>query len=331
MTQQLKKAASIWAFVYLSSIIMITASERIFWYWAGFSADSVLVIALFYLLPVSAGLWTMALVPVRRAFQVVLVGALYSFVTEGILTPVTYADGPLPILAAMFIGWHGLISFAGFWYLARRWLVNRSSLALAVGSATVGLAWGVWALASAVGDPPSAEEALEGGLDLTVLEPAEFALYALMVGASFAGAHWLIGFVWPSGWRPGQASTRFWILANVLYMSVAVLLVVPWAPLKLAILIAGTWRLLKRPIWSADMHEPTLLDRLGGKARFRDCLLLLIMPIVAAGTYATLWPQIDRGSALETAYWGLVATQIFAGGIAYLWAWRRSSTERSPS
>ncbi len=315
------------AFICLSSTIVVLASERVFWFWAGFNADSVLFLGAFYLIPTMVGLWALALSSASQVHQVVLAGALYAFVTEGVLTPVVYTDGPLPVLAAMFVGWHGLIAFVGFWYLVRRWLLDRAVWRLAAGGVLFGGLWGVWALASAFGDPPDKAEALESGFDLTVLEPAAFARYALMVGVTLALCHWLIGFVWPVRWRPGKWSTRLLVLISVGYFSLAVLPAVFWAPLKLAAMLGGTGRLLNRSE-RPGKGEPTILDKLAGRVCLREVAILLLMPLVAASTYGAMWPLRHRPTLLETIYWSLVTIQVLVGAAAFVWAWRRSRATR---
>ena len=245
-----KNSLGLAVFVYLSATIVVMASERVYWYWAGFNAESVLTIAAFYLIPTWAGLWALAANNAVRLHHVVLGAAVFAAVTEGVLTPVIYLDGPLPIMAFMFIGWHGLLAFVGFWYLARKWLIEGARRALTISSVAVGAGWGLWALSSAVGDLPDAD-LIEEGLNLTALKPGEFGLYALGVGGVLVAAHWLLGFVWPREWRPSRPAA--WTLAVVAigYMAVAVIPTVPWAPAKLAILVGG-------PVWLLARHRTTL-------------------------------------------------------------------------
>lgn len=333
--RHLARAMSLAAFIYLTATIVVMASERVYWYWAGFNPDSVLFLAAFYLIPTMAGLWALALAPARRVHHVVLAGAIFAFVVEGVLTPIIYIDGPLPVMASMFNGWHGVIAFVGFWYLIRRWLLARQFARIALGSIVFGALWGVWGLASALADPPDLEEAAELGFDPTLLVPGEFALYAVQVGATLALSHWLIGFVWPTGWKPGKVSTRALVVVSALYLSVAVLPAVFWAPLKLAVLIGGTWRLLRRPPGPAEAvstagagpsaePEPTILDRLAGPVRLRDVALLLMMPATAALAYAAVWQFRTNVAALEAAYWSFVTVQIIIGAAAFIWAWRQT-------
>lgn len=317
LTKRSHVAARIAAFVALSSVIVAMASERVYWYWAGLNVGSIAEISAFYVIPVTGALWALAHAKATRVHQVVLAGAFFAFLVEGVLTPLIYNDGPLPIMAAMFVGWHGILAFVGFWYLTRRWLLERRTRLTAIAATSFGALWGIWALVSAVGDTSD----IEGGA--TVLEPSQFAVYALGVGATLAAAHWLIGFVWPTSWRPGRASTVIVGLVNVAYMAVAVVLLVPWAPLKLALLLGGTyWLMMKGRDTNHD--EPRILDRLAGRVRAKDAAVLLLMPLAAATTYGAIWASGVSSTISGTVYWAFIVAQILGGGAAYIWAARRS-------
>lgn len=320
-TRRLTNLVAVSAFVYLSSIIMVMASERVYWFWAGLDFESVFLLGAFYVIPASVGIWAVALTPAKRPYQVVLAGAIFAFVVEGVLTPIIYGDGPLPIMAAMFVGWHGLISFVGFWYLTRTWLVNGETGRLSIVAAGFGSFWGVWAVVSAVTDPP---ETAEIGFDATLLAPGGFARYALAVGATFALAHWLIGYVWPVGWRPSKFST--WAIATiaVAYMVVAVLPAVIWAPIKLAVLIGGTWLLIRLSRMQVSQDEPSIIDKLNGHPRLRRIAPILLMPLTAALAYAATWAVRGYGELMGGVYWVLVGAQITVGAAAFIWAGRRA-------
>jgi len=315
---QLISTAAIAAFVYLTSIIVVMGSERVYWYWAGFTASSIFEMAAFYMVPVAVALWALALVPARRFRQVVLGGAIFAFVVEGVLTPIIYADGPLPFLASMFVGWHGMLAFVGMWYLTRRWLLARRTKLLAGVSAGFGSLWGVWAFIAAFGD----NELPEGAG--AVLTPTQFAVYAFGVGVVFAIAHWLIGFVWPSRWKPSRASTWIVVPAAAAYFAVAVLIAVPWAPVKLGILLAGTYWLMRRGTGQTSQHDPTVLDGLAGRVPLTSTWPVLLAPASAAITYAATWLIDAPEAALGAGYWLFAMAQVVGGVLAYLWAARRS-------
>ena len=323
--KQLTSTGAIAAFVYLTSLIVVMGSERVYWYWAGFTASSIFEIAAFYVVPVAVALWAIALVPARRFHQIVLGSAIFAFVVEGVLTPIIYADGPLPVLASMFVGWHGMLAFVGMWYLTRRWLVaGRTKLLVGV-SAGFGSLWGVWAFVAALGD---AADLPEGGG--TILTPGVFAVYAFGVGVVLAIAHWLIGFVWPARWKPSRTSTWIVVLAAAAYFAVAVLLAVPWAPVKLGVLLAGTYSLMRRRTGQTSADGPTVLDQLAGRISLKSTAPILIAPLTASITYAAMWLIGLPNAALDGLYWLFVMAQVIGGAAAYLWAVRRSLRSLSP-
>ena len=306
------------AFVFLSALLMVTASERVYWYVGGVSIESILGVAVFYMIPARAGLWALGSGPSSRLHQVILAGAIFGFVVEGVLTTVVYEDGVLPIMAALFVGWHGLLSVVAFWYLARRWLLASRRRALAVGSAAIGMLWGVWSIVYTL---PEASEDFDEGF--SIMEPAEFAIYAMVVGIAFAAAHYLIGHVWPETFRPGKWGSRGIILLLLAYASLAVLPIVPWAPVKFAVLVGGSLWLLWRSR-QATSDEPSAIAALQGHVALRDVTLLLIMPAVAAATYAAVWSMELSEGVVQDIFGTVSGLTVIAGLVAYGWAWRRS-------
>ena len=108
-------------------------------------------------------------------------------------------------------------------------------------------------------------------------------------------------------------------------MIVTVAIALPWAPVRLAVLIGGTWKLLRRqPATQRGESEAVLLDQLAGRVRPRSCAPLLLMPTTAAVAYALMWVTRNSDSFLDVTYWGLIAAQMIGGGIAFVWAWRQA-------
>ncbi len=314
----LKNWAKGLAFVFLSSLLVVTASGRVYWYLGGVGLEQNILIALFYAIPTLAGLWAIGSGGSSRLHQMILAGAVYGFVVEGVLTPVIYEDGPLPVLAALFVGWHGLLSIVAFWYLARKWLLEGKRKALAIGVLLVGAYWGSWSIVYRL---PNALDEFEE--TYAVMEPAEFAGYAMVVGAGFAAAHWLIGLVWPEEFRPGKWGRRLIVIVTLGYGSLAVLPVVPWAPLKFAVLVGGALRLLQR----SRQHrpdEPSAIAELQGRVALRDVAILMVAPAVAGLVYAGVW-ALDLSDEVVQGLFGLFSgAQVIAGLVAFAWAARRS-------
>ncbi|MDJ0924431.1 MAG: hypothetical protein QNJ77_07710 [Acidimicrobiia bacterium] len=313
-----KRWISGFAFVFLSALLVVTASERVYWYVGGVSLDSILGIAIFYMIPTLAGLWALGSGPSIRLHQVVLAGAIFGFVVEGVLTAVVYEDGVLPIMAALFVGWHGLLSVVAFWYLTRRWLLARRRRSLVIGSAAVGLLWGIWSIVYTL---PEASEGFEAGF--TTMDPGGFAIYALVVGLAFAAAHYLIGYVWPKQFQPGKWGSRGIVMLLAAYAATAVLPAVPWAPIKFAILVGGSLWLLRRSR-EAGPEEPSAIAALQGHVRLRDVVLLLVMPVVSATAYSVVWSMELSTAAVEAIFTTVSLLTVLAGLSAFGWAARCS-------
>lgn len=307
------------AFVFLSAVTMVIASERVYWYIGGISADGVLGISLFYMIPAVAALWALGSGPSQRLHQLILGGAVFAFVVEGVLTPVIYEDGPLPIMAALFVGWHGLFSLVGFWYLTRRWLLDRRRGTIVGAGVAMGIYWGLWSLIYRL---PGAFEDFEE--PVSVMDPSEFGSYAIVFGSAFVVAHWLLGFVWPDSFAPQRRGriALFVIIGG--YFVLAVLPAVFWAPLKLAVLLGGAlWLLRKSREATAD--EPSIIESLSGRVRLNDAVLLMVMPICAAVTYAASWSLDPSNDAVQLMMELMVFGQVLSGLVAFGWAWRRST------
>lgn len=312
------------AFVFLSAITMVIASERVYWYVGGVSAEGVLGIGLFYMIPAAAALWALGSGSSHRLHQIVMGGAIFAFVVEGVLTPVIYEDGPLPIMAALFVGWHGVFSVVGFWYLARRWLLERRRGLVVGAGVAMGVYWGLWSLIYRLPDASADFEE-----PFSIMEPSEFGLYAVVYGAAFVVAHWLIGFVWPERFVPTRRGRIGLLIVIGGYFSIAVMPVVIWAPVKLAILIGGAlWLLRSSRVETAG--EPSVIGILSGKVRLRDALLLMAMPIIAALTYSVVWEFDPSQATIETMFEMMVLSQVLTGLVAFTWAWRRSVRSKQP-
>jgi hypothetical protein len=315
----IRKWASGLAFVFLSSLLVVTASERVYWYLGGVGFEQNLLIAAFYMIPTLAALWAIGSGASSRLHQMVLAGAIFGFVVEGVLTTVIYEDGPLPLLAALFVGWHGLLSVVCFWYLTRKLLLERRLLALGVGAAVTGLLWGIWSIVYRL------PEALEGHEEThSVMEPGEFAVYALVVGVIFAVTHWLIGFVWPQQFRPEKWGRRGIAVLLLGYAALAVLPAVPWAPIKFGVLVGTMLRLLRRSR-ETTLAEPSAIESLQGMIRWQDAAILMVAPLLAGVSYAVVWsldPSEDFVQGVFATFSGL---QVLAGLVAFAWAARRST------
>lgn len=303
----------------------MVGSERFYWYWGGIDLDSLSVLSAFYGVAVAVAAMTLAMSPGAGWRRAILGGAVFALIVEGIITPVMYEDGPLPVLFLMFVGWHGVVAFAGLVYFVRRCALDGQTVRLAIASTITGAAWGLWALASAVTDRETAEEiARENGGSTEILDPTAFGVYAVLTTVALVVAHVAADRLWP---KPGWAPSRFglWVTAIAVLFCGATLVmpVVPWAPLKLGLIAWVLWRLLRRTAEPAG--RSTVIDELAGRARLCSLVGLFPLPAAAVAVYASLWP-LRSGGGFSVVFWSMIAAQVAAGVVALALAARRPST-----
>ncbi len=308
-----------------AAVAACMASERLYWYWGGIGPDSVGVLGSFYAVATAVAFAALATIRSSGWRTVVLGGALFALIVEGIITPVMYEDGPLPVLFLMFVGWHGVLAFGVFVVWFRRLALDRRRLALTASAATVGVGWGVWALASSVTDRETAEEmALDGGSS-EVLDPAAFLEYGLWVALTLVLAHLVMDRCWPAvGWRMSRAGLVTTGLATTFLALTMVVPAVFWAPLKLAAIGWVLWKIARR---HDAVGGSTVVDALAGRIRVRDLVPLAIMPLTAAATYNALWPLRDHAS-MEAVFWSAIGAQVLVGVVALARSVRPSADDR---
>lgn len=305
-----------------AALAAVIASERMYWYWAGIDIESLGVLSVYYAVAIAVAFTVLASSPGTGPRRAVLGGAVFALVAEGIITPVVYEDGPLPLLFLMFVGWHGVVAFVGLVYLVRRWALDGRWRRLAAASVTVGVGWGVWALSSAVSDGETGAEFVAEGGSAALLSPREFAIYASWTGLALVLAHVALDRLWPApGWRPSRIGIASTAAASVLLLALHVVPSVPWAPVKL-VAIGGVLALLLRRTASSP-GRPTLIDELAGSARLRLLAPLALLPMAAAGTYAVLWSQRES-TVMEPIFFAAIAAQVVVGVVALSVAARRS-------
>lgn len=329
------------AFIYLVALIMVIGSERMFWFWSTGVVQQ-LELAGFYTLATASAVALMRRFHVTSWWSLMLVAPVVAFVVEGAITPVIYTGGPfVPVFPAWFTFWHGIFALGGLVFLVRRLLLDRAMVALAAVATAFGAFWGLWSatlrLPENVNDPELVES-MDGPLE--VLDPSQFAWYAVVMTVVFIIGHALIGFVWPSiEASPGRTGRLSWgeritfglVLAGVVVWTV----VVPWA---LPMFGGYCWLQLKGLRWhrssQMDAGNPSLLDQLGGRVQLRALLPLALMAPSAALVYAWLWELDPSVLTLQIVMYGTIAVQGVIGfvvGVKALLRARKLSASSSAS
>ena len=318
----------------LSSTVVMVASEKMYWYTGAYTATALVELTLFYSLAVMALLYAMGRYSVDTTGRLVLAAGIFALVTEGIITPVVYSDGPLPVMFLYFLGWHGLISIVFVWYTVHRWALLGRRTPLALWSAALGVAWGVWSTnywrPETIAE--QAAENLEGeSWDVGQWAVSKFALFAFSFTALLIVCHWLLGFVWPQEWNPRRGwtiATGFVFVAWLALWTAAV----PYAPVKFFAFVGFLVWLLHRSRPGAG--SATLLARNSGRVPLANLSPLLWMPAGAVAAYAAMTGLDPDDGALGAIYWILVGATLSGGTLAGLWAvttTRRQHPEPSPA
>lgn len=308
-------------FVLLSSAIMVFFSEKTFWYIQGYA---IVELVLYYAIPVAACMWTIDYFQVQRLSGIILVGGLFGFLVEGILTPILYEAGLLdPVMPAYFVGWHGLLSLVFGWYLIRKWLIKGNWKRLVLGSTLFGLFWGIWSLNYRL--PESIQEFesyIQAGEHwLPGAWPVlDFAYFTLVFTVMLMVCHWLLG---RKTWQT-KFSLKIWeisILIGVMAFLYAfmVLPIVPFGFLKLAVLI--TLIVIPLNIQKQRPNSFCILESLDGQIQFSQTLPLLAIPLSASLVYglAALFPPPE--DLLRLMFQSIYVIQMIVGGGFFIWAW----------
>lgn len=316
------------AFVLVSSTVVTVVSERMFWYWTWSPLGQAEVI-LYYAIAVGTALWMIDRFRVRGAAAFALVAFVFGMLVEGVLTPVVYEGLPfVPVLAAFFAGWHGLLALGVAWYLLHRWAIERRTRRIALASAVAGVLWGAWALTSSLPENLGDEELVEANGALSLLEPGQFALYAAGYGLLLAAAHWSWGRLGDVGrFEPSRWAKRSAVAAMGVAL-VAYTPLVPWAVPMFALYVGGAVWLLRRRAAATD--GPSLLAELSGPVPLASLVALVPLPTLAAATYAVGWWLGPAEATLRVVMWSIVAAVTVVGGLAVgrgAWTtWRSTPT-----
>jgi len=307
-------------------------------FWAHFRADDnpVVWILTWLLYSLAAGVVVAVLrrFPVRGAASLILVGAVYGWLVEGVIAATVYLALPLSIIWTG-VAWHGLLTVCIGWYALPR-VVSRGGPRAYLACALVGIAWGLWSV-SWWGAPP------DDGQTAATPELASYAIFVAIVSMAGACGYLLMHTQAPiqslprSPWplRAAVAALAGWGILNIV-------IPLPWAPLVLAALLAIAITALRRLSGTASDDTAVVDDRglavalpLGWQPGVAASSLapFLAVPAVAIATYAALSVVAPSETGQGPFYVGFAATVAVLsvlGTGALLWslwqAWRHTPT-----
>lgn len=206
---------------------------------------------------------------VRSFWGIFLAGALFGWLTEGVLVQTVYEDLPLSI-SFTGLGWHALLSVGVGWYALRR-AIHQSPFQTVWLSSLIGLIYGLWAITWWV-EP-------EG----IITPPATFLLFSLVVTAFAILAYWVLDTALPGYWKPSKGGV---IAAAVLILFYFLIVTVPIDPKAVIILPLLLASVLFPLLHNRRVSDPgSLLDSTPPSIPFRNYVPLLLIPILSTGFY----------------------------------------------
>ncbi len=302
-------------FVYLSAVVLVFFSEKMYWYPSG---GEMFELAIFYAIPTFFLLWALSRFRVQRAAALFLAAALFGLVTEGVLTTIIYEGGLLDpsTFAYAALGWHGLISVMFGWYFLRKLLLRGKLFPVIVWSTVAGIFWGVWSPVYWLPENLNNPDLLKPG----VWTVSEFAVFALTITLVLAAAQWLLGkWFWQPSFNPGKKTVAIMTLVALGYFGLTVMPVMPIiGTIKFAVLAALILWGLSR-FRQKEVSGETIFSQLHGEIHWLPLLGLFAMPLAAITVYAlALAIQPDETVIRALSWNGIVTLQTLLGGGAFL-------------
>jgi len=299
------------------SALLTAFSESFYWYAGGTDYPSRVV---FYLIPATALLWSISRWPGSGWPTTILVGAVYGFVTEGVLTAVVYGGFPFDPFAISYtsLAWHAVVSVGFGLVLLHRLLAHSSVIRAGAAFALFGVFWAVWAMTLRLPPEPDDElpalSALVGNVELGV-----FALYTLVATAAVGLCHLLLGrFVRPDDLAVGRGWRIVVLLVGACWFAFLVVPAASWAPVELIVfLLVCGWGLRRQsrtaapgPSLAAVICEPIPPRHLGR---------LTALPVAAVATHSALLYVDPSEQAIRTYLLEpMVATQTLLGWALFI-------------
>lgn len=210
---------------------------------------------------------------VHTVWALFLAGALFGWMTEGIVVQTTYEDLPLS-LSFTGLAWHALISVWVGWYAMRRALFSGLKATLLL-SAAIGIWYGLWAISWWVepGETPG--------------PPLEFAQYALISTLLLILAYWLHDRTVPTFFKPNRALEIATGIIFLLYFVFITVPATPWAAAILPVLLLLAYLVLRR---NQQREKRTPLHQCFSRTdQTWRYLGLLTLPLAAAFVYAAAY------------------------------------------
>ena len=300
-----------WAFILLSTTIMVFFSEKMYWYTQGYAYAE---LVLFYMPGTYIFLLAVSYFRVRGFWAMFLAASLYPLYVEGALTGIIVAD-ITGIMFFYFIGWHTTLSVIFGWYFQHKLLVQQRIRALALSSAAMGFLLGIWATVFWIPENVNDPELIAEGHVLGQWPIADYALLLLYLGVIYTGSHYLLGRFWDDEFRPSRLENVLVILYVLFLVS---LQLITYTVLGVTFVVLCILILISLRRYSAE--RKTVLSELGGGIRFADSLVLFLLPVFAVIGYAMIAAIRPPDSVIKGYGDLIIFVQLSYGVVLFLYS-----------
>lgn len=295
--------------VLVTGYMLFFYSELLFWARPrpGDSLINWLVTWLVYTLAGLAFLTAVAGFRVKSVWALFLCGALFGWLTEGIIVQTMYDAFPIQI-SWTGLAWHALISVMVGW-LAVPLALRRDKGWLILGLAIVlGLFWGIWALWWWAEQPEQ------------IASPGAFTAYALFSSLLLILAYWIDSRLSDQTFTPSK-----WLVAalGLFFGGLFLIGAAPAAPLAalvlpflLGLVFLALWRSRSRETGGSLFEHPSITFPA------TNFILLLAMPLTAAGVYAISYATQIRLQAGPLIYLITTVLGFVLFGVSLVKTWR---------
>lgn len=256
--------------------------------------------------------WAIRTFKVNELWSLVLAAALFGWLGEGAIAATMFPLFPIGITWTA-LGWHGLLTVVGGWWLLPRFLRSASLGQVMVLGALVGLGVGVWSVNSL--DPRQ------------LVQPRSVYMQLAVLVALVAVFYPVFDRLRPGGRLLTTPPVPALLAASVAgWFAVAVVPAQPWAPLLLLPLLAGVLLLLRR---HGLRRGPDAGDVLTGGptiSPWRSAPFAVAMGAVATAVYSTallLGWRLDTGPVV---FVGLSLLGVLVLGAAVVHVLRQPAT-----
>ena len=211
---------------------------------------------------------------IRSLWGLFLAGAVFGWLTEGVIVQTTYESLPLSI-SFTALAWHAPLSVFIGWYAVRKAIKSGvfSTVKLAV---AIGIFYGLWAI-SWWGEP-----------EQIAATPLEFATFSLLTTLPLLVAYWTYDRT-ISSFTVGRIAKIVVAGLLLLYFVFVTIPVAPIAIIIMPILLLLVYVVLRRN--QKIENRPSLLETENQPPPLQNYLAVLMIPITAIAIYVVAYAQ----------------------------------------